>query len=60
MEKIFQCRGFVFASGEPKTNLYYNRTDREQVNQILWLSDTGLPVNRIGNSGSIGKRRVCQ
>ncbi len=35
MEKIFQCRGFVFASGEPKINLYYNRTDREQVNQIL-------------------------
>lgn len=35
MEKIFQCRGFVFASGEPKTNLYYDSTDREQVNQIL-------------------------
>ena len=32
MEKIFQCWGFVFASGKPKTNLYYNR---EQVNQIL-------------------------
>ena len=35
MEKIFQCRGFVFASGKPKTNLYYNSTDCEQVNQIL-------------------------
>ena len=23
MEKIFQCRGFVFASGKSKTNLYY-------------------------------------
>lgn len=35
MEKIFQCRGFVFASGKPKTNLYYDSTDREKVNQIL-------------------------
>lgn len=35
MEKIFQCRGFVFASGEPKTNLYYDSIDCEQVNQIL-------------------------
>lgn len=35
MEKIFQCWGFVFASGKPKTNLYYDSTDREQVNQIL-------------------------
>ena len=52
MEKIFQCRGFVFASGKSKTNLYYDRTDRVQVNQILWSSDTGLAVNRIGNSGS--------
>lgn len=35
MEKIFQCWSFVFASGKPKTNLYYDSTDREQVNQIL-------------------------
>lgn len=35
MEKIFQCRGFVFASGKSKTNLYYDRTDRVQVKQIL-------------------------
>lgn len=35
MEKIFQCRGFVFANGKSKTNLYYDRTDRVQVNQIL-------------------------
>ena len=35
MEKIVQGRGFDFASGKPKTNLYYDSTDREQVNQIL-------------------------
>ena len=35
MEKIFQCRGFVFAREKKKTNLYYDSTDCEQVNQIL-------------------------